>query len=144
MAPPGRVARTMKASVGHGIAEATPQVWLRRPREAPEPWREEVVGRTPASPVPHADGIPIRIDGKDHWLDGYGAGDLTLPFRHPGRGREAMDGLTVLPRYTGIPVHDRRAACLSCGTRAHAFRGARPMRDADPSSIPTVMPGPDG
>lgn len=129
MVPLRRVAQTMKALVGTAIAEATLLAWIRRLHEALAEWEERATARLPASPVLHADETSIRIDGKNHWLHSCSAGDLTLSFRHPRRGRDAMDDIGIIPRYRGTLVHDRWASYLSYEGCDHAFCGSHLLRD---------------
>lgn len=129
MVPLRRVAQTMKALVGTAIAEATLLAWIWRLHEALAEWEERATARLLASPVLHADETSIRIDGKNHWLHSCSAGDLTLSFCHPKRGRDAMDDIGIIPRYRGILVHDRWASYLSYEGCDHAFCGSHLLRD---------------
>ena len=81
MVPLRRVAQTMKALIGHSIAEATLLAWIWRLHEALAEWEQLATEQLLASPILHADETSIRIDGKNHWLHSYSAGDLTLSFR---------------------------------------------------------------
>jgi len=127
--PLRRVAQTMKAPVGNAIPEATLLAWIRRLHEALAEREGRATARPLAAPVPHADGTPVRIGGRNHWPHGCGAGDLTLSFRHPKRGRAAMDDIGIIPRYGGTLVHDRRSGHLSHDGCDHAFRGPHLLRD---------------
>lgn len=129
MVPLRRVAQTMKALIGHSIAEATLLAWIWRLHDALAEWEQHATEQLLASPILHADETSIRIDGKNHWLHSYSAGDLTLSFRHPNRGRAAMDDLNIIPRYRGILIHDRWASYLSYDNCSHALCGSHLLRD---------------
>ena len=129
MVPLRRVAQTLKALLGHSIAEATLLAWIWRLHEALAGWEAQATRQLLASPILHADETSIRIDKKNHWLHSYSAGDLTLSFCHPNRGCAAMDDLNIIPRYRGILIHDRWASYLSYDNCDHAFCGAHLLRD---------------
>ena len=129
MVPLRRVAQTLKALIGHSIAEATLLAWIWRLHEALAEWEEHATKQLLATPILHADETSIRIDGKNHWLHSSSAGDLTLSFCHPKRGRAAMDDLNIIPRYRGILIHDRWASYLSYDNCAHALCGCHLLRD---------------
>jgi len=119
----------MKPLVGSAIREARVVAWVRRLQEALAEREGRATARPLAAPVPHADGTPVRIDRRNHWPHGCGAGDLTLSFRHPKRGRAAMDDIGIIPRYGGTLVHDRWASYLSYDGCDHAFCGSHLLRD---------------
>ena len=98
MVPLRRVAQTMEARIGHGNAEATLLAWIWRLHEALAGREEHATSQLLASPILHADETSTRIDAKNHWLHSYSTGELTLSFRHPNRGRAAMDDLNIIPR----------------------------------------------
>ena len=80
-------------------------------------------------PVLHVDETSMRIDHKNHWLPDCGAGDLTLKFVHPKRGRAAIDDINIIPRYGGVLVHDRWASYLGYDQCDHALCGSHLLRD---------------
>ena len=129
MVPLKRVALTLKAHLGHRIADATLLAWILRLHEALAEWEDKARSRLLASPILHADETSLRIDGKNHWLHSYGAGNLTLTFCHPKRGCAAMDELNIIPRYKGILIHDRWASYLSYDQCSHALCGSHLLRD---------------
>ncbi len=82
-----------------------------------------------AGPVLHVDETSIRINGKNHWLHDDGTGDITLVFRHPNRGRTAMNDISIIPRYGGALIHDRWSSHLSFGHCGQALCGAHLERN---------------
>lgn len=129
MVPLKRAAQTIKALTGRAVAEATLLDWLMRLHKALAGWEAAAVRRLLAMPVLHADETGLRIDRKGHWLHSLGAGDLTLKFVHPRRGRAAIDELGVIPRYGGVLVHDRWASYFAYANCGHALCGAHLLRD---------------
>jgi transposase len=56
--------------------------------------------------VLHADETGFRIDGKAEWLHVASTSLLTWYGHHKRRGLEAMRSYGIMPRFTGIMVHD--------------------------------------
>lgn len=129
MVPLRRVAQTLRALTGRGVAEATLPARCERLARALEDRERAAIAYVPAAPVPHVDETSIRINGKNHWPRDCGTGDITPVFRHPNRGRAAMNDISIIPRYGGVPIHDRRAGHLSFGHCGHAPCGAHLERD---------------
>jgi len=129
LVPLGRVAQSIEALIGTVISEATLPAWIWRLHEALAEWEERARAKLLAAPVLHADETSIRIARSNHWLHSASAGDLTLAFCHPRRGRAAMDDIGIIPRYGGPLVHDRWASYLSCDGCDHAFCGSHLLRD---------------
>ena len=72
----------------------------------------------------HVDETSLRVDRKNHWIHVYSAGTLTVKCLHPKRGCEAIEAIGILPRYTGVAVHDCWASYLSYAHCDHALCGA--------------------
>ncbi len=58
------------------------------------------------SDLVHADETGINIDGKRRWLHVASNDSWTYFFPHAKRGKEAMDAMGILPRFTGVLCHD--------------------------------------
>ena len=124
-----RAAQTLKALTGRMIAEATLLAWLLRLHGALAEWEAAAIQRLLAMPALHADETGLRIEGRNHWLHSYGAGNLTLKFVHRKRGRAAIDEIGVIPRCGGVLVHDRWASYFGYENCKHALCGAHLLRD---------------
>ncbi|MGW0771824.1 IS66 family transposase [Streptomyces sp. NPDC002676] len=68
------------------------------------------------APVAHADESGVRVAGKLHWLHVMCTQLVTFYGIHAQRGREAMNGLGVLPAFTGTLVTDALASYTVYGT----------------------------
>ena len=77
----------------------------------------------------HVDETSLRVDRKNHWIHVYSAGTLTVKCLHPKRGCEAIEAIGILPRYTGVAVHDCWASYLSYAHCDHALCGAHLLRN---------------
>ncbi len=79
------------------------------------------------SRVLHSDETGINIDGKTHWLHCISSPQWTLYYADSKRGMDAMKAKAVLPRFTGILVHDHwkpyfQLGCLHALCNAHHLR----------------------
>jgi transposase len=99
---------------------------------------ERVRENVNASDVAGFDETGFRVQGRLHWVHCARTGKYTLLMVHPRRGRQAMEATGVLPRFTGIAVHDAWAPCdtyapaghqLCC---AHALRELQAVTDSAP------------
>ena len=124
-----RTARTLKALTGRAIAEAALPAWLTRLHEALAGWETAAVEALPAVPVLHADETGLRIEGRTHWLHRASAGHPTVKHCRRKRGTEALRDIGIVPRYRGVPVHDRRASCFAYDKCRHALCGSHLLRD---------------
>ena len=80
-------------------------------------------------PRQHADETGMRVDGKKRWLHIVADGSPTPKFPHRKRGAEAIDDIGIIPRFTGVPIHDCWASCFSCDKCGHGLRGAHLLRE---------------
>jgi transposase len=92
-----------------------------------EQFEHKLISKLLASRVLHSDETGINIDGKTHWLHCISSPQCTLYYAHAKRGLEAMKAKNVLPRFTGILVHDHwkpyfQLACLHALCNAHHLR----------------------
>jgi transposase len=82
-----------------------------------------------SQPTPHVDETSLRVDRKNHWIHACSAGDITLKFLHPKRGREAIEALNILPRYGGTIIHDCWASYLAYDYCDHGLCGSHLLRE---------------
>ncbi|MDO8970620.1 MAG: IS66 family transposase [Saprospiraceae bacterium] len=79
--------------------------------------------------VLHADESGIRVEGKLHWVHTLGSSGLTHYQHHPKRGQTAMEDIGLLPKYTGIVVHDHLKAYLCYTGFLHGLCNAHHLRE---------------
>jgi hypothetical protein len=77
----------------------------------------------------HVDETSLRVDRKNHWIHVYSAGDITLKFLHPKRGRAAVEAINILPRYGGTAIHDCWASYLAYDHCDHGLCGSHLLRE---------------
>jgi transposase len=129
MLPLKRTARTLKALTGRAIAEAALPARLTRLHEALADRETAAIARLLTGPVPHADETSLRIDRKQHWLHSVSAGNPVPKHCHLERGGEALRDIGIVPRYGGVPVHDRRAGYVAFENCAHALCATHLLRN---------------
>ena len=92
-------------------------------------WEHHAIEHLLAAPAMHVDETSLRVDRSNHWIHVYSAGTLTVKWLHRKRGREAIEAIGIIPRYTGVAVHDCWASCLSYAHCDHALCGAHLLRE---------------
>ena len=113
-----RAQKLVKSMMGVVIAEATLLRFVLRLHQALEGWEQTSIEKILATPAINVDETSLRVDKKNHWIHVYSSGDLTLKFLHRKRGLEAIDDISIIPRYGGVIIHDCWASYLSythCG-----------------------------
>jgi transposase len=100
---------------------------------------EQVREQIAASEVAGFDETGLRVEGKLAWVHCARTGKYTLLMAHPRRGRQAIEAMGILPRFTGVAIHDAWAPYdtytspehqLCC---AHALRELQAVTDAAPA-----------
>jgi hypothetical protein len=124
-----RTAQTLKALTGRAIAEAALPARLTRLHEALAGWETAAIEALLAEPALHADETSLRIDRKQHWLHSVSAGNPVPKHCHLERGGEALRDIGIVPRYGGVPVHDRRAGYVAFENCAHALCATHLLRN---------------
>ena len=92
-------------------------------------WEEAAIAHLLERPALHADETGFRVDGKTQWLHVITDGSLTLKSLHRKRGREAMDDIGIIPRYTGVLTHDCWASYLGYDQCRHQLCGSHLLRE---------------
>jgi hypothetical protein len=65
-----------------------------------------IAGRISTAPVAGFDETGIRVAGRLAWLHSAPTATDALLAVHPKRATKAMDAIRVLPKFTGVGVHD--------------------------------------
>lgn len=81
--------------------------------------------------VVHVDETGSRVTGTKWWFHVACTSGLTFLGIHPKRGVEATDAFGILPRFTGILVHDRWAPYWRYDQAGHAICNAHILRDLE-------------
>jgi transposase len=89
----------------------------------------QVNARLRSASVVHFDETGLRCEGRNHWLHSASTPNWTRLFFHRRRGVEAMNGMGVLPGFTGTAVHDAWAAYDTYTAAGHALCNSHLLRE---------------
>jgi len=92
-------------------------------------WEQAAMEQILALPAMHVDETSLRVDKSNHWIHVCSAGDITLKFLHPKRGRAAIEAIGVIPRYGGVVIHDCWASYLAYDQCGRGLCGSHLLRE---------------
>lgn len=124
-----RAQRLVKSMMGIVIAEATLLKFVLRLHQALAEWERQAIADILKTPALHVDETSLRVDKKKQWIHVYSSGDMTLKFLHPKRGKEAIEGIGIIPRYGGVIIHDCWSSYLSYQHCGHGLCGSHLLRE---------------
>lgn len=124
-----RVQKSVRAIMSQTISEATLLKFVIRLHEALESWERSAIDELLTMPAMNVDETSLRVDKKNHWIHAYAAGDITLKRLHRRRGTEAIDDISIIPRYEGVIIHDCWASYLSYRHCGHGLCGSHLLRE---------------
>ncbi|MCP5037735.1 MAG: IS66 family transposase [Rhodobacteraceae bacterium] len=124
-----RVQQSIRTLIGQAISEATILKYVMQLHHALETWEQSAIEQILAMPAMHVDETSLRVDKRNHWIHVCSAGEITLKFLHPKRGREAIDAIGVIPRYGGVAIHDCWASYLAYDHCGHGLCGSHLLRE---------------
>lgn len=124
-----RVQKLIKSMIGTVIAEATYLKFILRLHLALEKWESTSIEKLLQSAAMNVDETSLRVDKKNSWIHVYSAGDITLKFLHQKRGKEAIESINIIPRYSGTIIHDCWSSYLSYGHCDHGLCGSHLVRE---------------
>jgi transposase len=124
-----RVQKQISAMIGTVISEATLLKFVLRLHQALEQWETVAIKDVLQAPSLHVDETSFRVEGKNHWIHVYSSGDTTLKFLHRKRGKDAIVGIDIIPRYGGVIIHDCWASYLSYDHCSHGLCGSHLLRE---------------
>ncbi|MDQ7909039.1 IS66 family transposase [Phytohabitans sp. ZYX-F-186] len=95
------------------------------------PANEAIKDAIAAAPVAHFDETVTRVAGRNHWPHAAATGRLTAYHidKH-GRAAASMTAFGILPRFTGIAVHDAYSGYDGFTGCTHALCNAHILREA--------------
>ena len=124
-----RVQKQISAMMGMVISEATLLKFVLRLHRGLAAWEASAIEGILQAPSVHADETSCRVEKKNHWIHVYSSGGTTLKLLHCKRGKEAIVGLNIIPRYGGVIVHDCWASYLSYTHCGHGLCGSHLLRE---------------
>ncbi len=114
-----RAVALVQETSGLTLSEATCLGYIRRLRDALAEWEETAIAHLLERPALHVDETGLRVNNKIQWLHVVTDGSLILRFLHPKRGKEAIEDIAIIPRYTGILIHDCWASYFAYDQCSH-------------------------
>jgi transposase len=127
--PLARTRETFGDFYGHPLEEDTIRHANSHIEKEVAPTTQEIQRRLCDSDVVHCDETGLRAEGKLHWVHVASTPTLTHYTFHPKRGSDAMIDGGILPRMSGIAVHDFWRSYFKVHRGAHALCNAHHLRD---------------
>lgn len=124
-----RVQKMIQTLIGRVLSEASILKYVMQLHHALEKWEQSAIERLLQMPAIHVDETSLRVCKKNHWIHVSAAGDITLKFLHPKRGLEAIEQIGVIPRYSGVVIHDCWQSYLSYDHCGHGLCGSHLLRE---------------
>lgn len=124
-----RVQKMVKTLIGVIISEATMLKYVTQLYVALDAWEIGSIDYLLEQPAMHVDETSLRVDKKNHWIHVCSAGEVTLKFLHTKRGKEAIEGIDIIPRYGGTIIHDCWASYLAYDHCDHGLCGSHLLRE---------------
>jgi transposase len=126
----GRTAAALSDLFGADVAPGTVASWTARTAEV---IADEVIpvitDRIAGAEVAHFDETGLRTAGKLAWMHSASTDTDVLLSVHAKRGVKGMDAANVLPRFTGVAVHDAWAPYDTYTGLTHALCNAHSLRE---------------
>ena len=124
-----RVQQSIHTLIDRVISEATILKYVMQLHQALAAWEQAAIEQILSQPTLHVDETSLRVERKNHWIHVYSAGQITLKFLHPKRGRAAIEALHIIPRYGGTIIHDCWASYLAYEHCGHGLCGSHLLRE---------------
>ncbi len=124
-----RIQKSIKTLIGQAISEATILKYVMQLHQALAAWERSAIEQLLEMPAMHVDETSLRVDKKNYWIHVCSSGDITCKFLHPRRGCEAIEAIGVIPRFSGVVIHDCWASYLSYDHCDHGLCGSHLLRE---------------
>lgn len=124
-----RVSEMCQEMFGYAVSEATIQTARQEQYDALEPFEKRLVEILPLEPILHADETGVPINKVKHWLHVICTPLLTFFGIHLGRGKEAIEAMGIIPKFTGWLMTDFLPAYLAFENCFHTFCKSHLMRE---------------
>jgi transposase len=124
-----RIGEMCAEMFGYAVSEATLQAARQEQNDALEPFENRLVEILPQQPILHADETSVPINKLTHWLHVLCTPLLTFFAIHLHRGKEAIQAIGIIPKFTGWLMHDFLSSYLSFENCLHTFCKSHLLRE---------------
>ena len=127
--PLARITELLTALYGHSPSEPFVLAATRQLVTRTDATRERIRQQLIAASVVHFDESGLRVTGRLQWLHVASTAMLTHYHVHDKRGHVGMRAGGILPRFTGVALHDHWASYLKFSGCQHAFCNVHHLRE---------------
>jgi transposase len=124
-----RIRQMCEEMFGAPVSEGTLQSARQEQYEALQPFEERLQQILPEEPVLHVDETSLPINRSKHWLHVTCTPLLTFFSLQLLRGKEAIQAIGIIPRFTGWLMHDFLSSYLGFENCLHTFCKSHLMRE---------------
>jgi transposase len=124
-----RIGEMCEEMFGYAVSEATLQSARQELHQALEPFEERLVEILPKEPILHADETGVPINKIDHYLHCICTPLLTFFAIHLRRGKEAIEAIGIIPKFTGWLMTDFLSSYLAFDNCLHTFCKSHLLRE---------------
>ena len=124
-----RVQKLVKSLIGEALSESSLLKFVLRLYQVLEKWESVAINRLLISPAMNVDETSLRVEKQNYWIHVHAAGEITLKLLHRKRGTEAINEINIIPRYSGVAIHDCWASYLTYNDCSHGLCGSHLVRE---------------
>jgi hypothetical protein len=129
--PVARIVEILADLAGIDVSPGWVTTACTRMAAAVEPANEAIKDAIAGADVAHFDETVTRVAGRNHWLHAAATGRLTAyHIDEHGRAIASMTAFGILPRFTGVAVHDAYSGYDAFTAATHALCNAHILREA--------------
>ena len=129
--PVARIVEILADLAGIEVSVGWVMTACARMAAAVAPANEAIKDAIAAAPVAHFDETVTRLAGRNHWLHAAATSRLTAyHIDEHGRSVASMTAFGILPRFTGVAIHDAYSGYDAFTTCTHALCLAHILREA--------------
>ena len=129
--PVARITEILADLAGIEVSPGWVMTACTRMAAAVEPANDAIRDAIAGADVAHFDETVTRVAGRNHWLHAAATGRLTAyHIDEHGRAVASMTAFGILPRFTGVAIHDAYSGYDGFTTATHALCNAHILREA--------------
>jgi transposase len=124
-----RIQKLLSSLIGEMLSQTTILNYVLTLYNALAEWERVSIELLLKQSAINTDETSLRVNKKNMWVHVLSAGDITLKFLHPKRGKEAIEEIGIIPRYGGVIIHDCWSSYFSYEHLVHALCGSHLLRE---------------